>query len=74
MSFEQDGTMKLHVSQPPVDGSANDAVVAALKEFFGLKSSQVEIVRGATSRQKQIRLTDVDPYAIARRIEEARNG
>lgn len=66
--------MKLHVSQPPVDGSANDAVVLALKEFFGVKSAQIEIVRGTTSRQKRIRVTGENPEAIAARIEEARNG
>jgi hypothetical protein len=52
-----DGSLKVYVTAPPEDGRANEAVVEILAEWLGVKRRQVEIVSGATSRNKIVRVT-----------------
>ena len=47
-----DGTYKVHVHAPPVDGAANEAVIEALAEHFHTSKSRVKIVKGETNRNK----------------------
>jgi uncharacterized protein (TIGR00251 family) len=50
---EQNGALKVAVQAPPQDGRANEALVEALREALGLKRSQVELLGGATGRDKR---------------------
>ncbi|MGD0060312.1 MAG: DUF167 domain-containing protein [Verrucomicrobiia bacterium] len=54
---QADGALKVYVTAPPEDGRANEAVVNAIAEWLGVKRRDVEIVRGATSRNKVVRVT-----------------
>ncbi len=54
---QADGSLKVYVTAPPEDGRANEAVVNAIAEWLGVKRRDVEIVRGATSRNKVVRVT-----------------
>lgn len=49
---EQAGALKVAVTAPPEDGRANAALVEVLRNWLGLKRSQIELVGGATSRNK----------------------
>jgi uncharacterized protein (TIGR00251 family) len=49
--------LKVRLTAPPVEGRANEALVAFLAQRLGVRKSQVEIVAGATSRHKMIRVT-----------------
>ncbi len=49
---QPDGTLRVAVSAPPHDGEANDAVVAALAEHFGVARGRVRILRGLRGRHK----------------------
>lgn len=44
------------VREPPVEGRANRAIVAALAEYFKVAPSQVRLVSGHTSRQKIVEI------------------
>lgn len=44
------------VKEPPVEGRANKAVIAALADYFGVPQSQVRILSGAQSRNKVIEI------------------
>lgn len=46
--------LKVKVAAPPVDSAANEAVLELIAETLGCARNQVEILRGATSRHKQI--------------------
>jgi uncharacterized protein len=59
-----DGSLKVYVTAPPEDGRANEAVVEAIAEWLGVKRRQVEIIRGATSRNKVVRITGSTSPAI----------
>jgi uncharacterized protein (TIGR00251 family) len=63
------GALKVAVSQPPEDGKANAALVELLKDYFRLKRSQVELVSGATSRNKLFLLRDCNSEYVLSKIE-----
>jgi uncharacterized protein len=48
--------LKIAVQAPPLDGRANEAVIAFLAETFGLQKSAVELVSGDSARSKVILL------------------
>jgi uncharacterized protein len=48
------GITKVYVDAPANDSKANAAVIQALALHFGIKKSQVQIVRGYTSRNKVV--------------------
>ena len=58
-----DGALKLRVNAPPVDGAANDAVVALLARLLRVPRGVIRIVSGVTSRTK---LVEVEGVARAR--------
>lgn len=49
---EQAGALKVAVTAPPEDGRANQAIIELLRDWLGLKRSQVELASGATHRNK----------------------
>lgn len=51
-----DGTLRVRLHAPPVDGKANLALQAWLAETLGIPKSAVELLRGATARRKQLRV------------------
>jgi uncharacterized protein len=51
------GELTIYVREPAVDGKANDAVARLLAAHLQLPRSRVELVSGATSRQKRFRVS-----------------
>jgi uncharacterized protein len=51
-----DGVLAVKVTTPPVEGRANEAVCRAIAEALGVRPTAVEIVRGAGSRRKHLRV------------------
>ena len=63
---EGDVRLKVRLAAPPVDGKANAELLRFLAEAFGVPVRQVSLLRGATSRQKSVRVD-----APARRPDRA---
>src|SRR6478609_5288720 len=53
--------VKVKVAAPPVEGRANQALVAFLAKELGLKAGDVTLVAGESSRTKRVRLGGLDP-------------
>ena len=51
--------LKLRLTSPPVEGSANKMCTEFLAELLGIAKSRVRILRGAKSRHKTIKIFDV---------------
>ena len=51
-----DGKLLIKVRAKPQDGKANDAVIALLALALGTAPSRFDLLRGATSREKLVRL------------------
>ena len=48
----QSALLHVYVSQPPLDGRANEAVIKALADYFSVKKYQVRLLRGEKSKNK----------------------
>ena len=48
--------LKIRLAAPPVDGRANEALLAFLAEAFGVPARQVTLLSGATGRRKRVRI------------------
>ena len=53
-----DGTWLAHVKAPPVDGKANEALVALIARHFDVRKSRVSIRSGASARVKIVDIVD----------------
>jgi uncharacterized protein len=62
--------LKVQLTAPPVDGAANDALVALVARALGRSRGDVAIVRGQTARRKTVRVAGSTRDALIRRIEE----
>jgi uncharacterized protein (TIGR00251 family) len=47
-----DGALKISLTAPPVDGKANEALIAFLADLLRIPKSSITITSGQTSRQK----------------------
>jgi uncharacterized protein (TIGR00251 family) len=57
----------VRLNAPPVDGAANDALVAFLSDVLEVPRRSIAIVSGHTSRDKRVRVEGMDQEtAIAR--------
>ncbi len=65
-----DGTVKVHLTAPPVEGKANEALLKFLAEILDVPASNLDIVAGATGRDKLISVTDMDAAVLHRKILE----
>ncbi len=52
---EHDGSLRVRVAAPPVDGAANEELVRVLARALDVPARDVEITSGHTSKVKQIR-------------------
>ncbi len=53
---ERAARLKVRLAAPPVDGKANAELLRFLAAAFGVPLRQVRVVRGASSRQKCVRI------------------
>ena len=66
IAWEQ-GILKARLTAPPVDGAANDALIALLAERLHLPKRSISIAHGATSRQKVVEIAGMtETEAMAR--------
>jgi len=52
--------LKVKLTAPPVDGSANEQLIELISETIGIRKSQIKIVRGQSSKRKLIEITGVE--------------
>lgn len=55
-----DSCLKVSLTAPPVDGAANAALKKLLAKLLGVPKSSITILRGATGRQKRLRVEGVE--------------
>jgi uncharacterized protein len=63
---EHNGALRVRLGAPPVDGAANRELMRVLAKSFQVPQTAVEIVSGANSKNKIVRLYGAD----ARRLEQ----
>jgi uncharacterized protein len=63
-----EGGYVAHVTAPPVEGAANDALRRLVAKAAGVAPSRVSVVRGHRGRQKVVRIDGVDEADLRARI------
>lgn len=69
LAGERDGALLVRLAAPPVDGRANDALIAFLAAAFDVPRRRVTLVHGETSRRKRVLIAGLTPAAVRRRLE-----
>ncbi len=67
ITWEQ-GILKVRLTAPPVDGAANEALIALLAEQLDVPKRQVTIVRGSTGRQKTVEIAGITEEILKEKI------
>jgi len=65
---EQDGMLKVCVTQSPEKGKANKALVELLSKLLSLRKSQFELIAGETSHHKKFLVRQITAEELSRRI------
>lgn len=65
---ERNGALKVAVTAPPLEGRANEAVAEVLREALGLRRGQVELIGGATGRDKRFLIRGVSAAELRGRL------
>ena len=52
----EDDAIRVYVTTVPEDGKANKAVVKLLSKALGVPKTRLDLIRGATSRDKMFRI------------------
>jgi uncharacterized protein (TIGR00251 family) len=53
---ERDGRMVVRLAAPPVEGAANDALIAFLSEHYNVPRARIRILSGERSRNKRVEI------------------
>lgn len=54
------GSLHIYVSEPPLEGRANKAVLEALAKYFKVKRGNVVLLSGHKSKIKQFEITEAE--------------
>jgi len=65
-----DGALRVRLAAPPIEGRANEALVAWLAKSLGVPRRDVTLLRGESSRRKQLAI-DVEFATAARWLARA---
>jgi hypothetical protein len=66
--FLEDGTIRIRVIAPPVEGKANAALIEFLSSVLGVRRTAIEIVAGEKSRNKLVTISDIDAATVQERL------
>ena len=63
-----DGVLQVKIAAPPIKGKANERLVAFLSRLLGVGKGSISIIRGHTSRNKLIKISDLSRKDIIERL------
>jgi uncharacterized protein (TIGR00251 family) len=66
LAGSRDGRLLVRVAAPPVEGAANDALIALIAEALAVPKRAVRIVAGERGRQKRIAVAGVSLDAASK--------
>jgi uncharacterized protein (TIGR00251 family) len=65
-----DGTIKVHLTAPPLEGRANEALLKFLSKILDVPVTNIAIVAGVSGRDKLISVRDMDAAILHKRVLE----
>jgi uncharacterized protein (TIGR00251 family) len=61
--------LKIRLAAPPVDGAANDALIAFLSQQLGVSRSTIHLLSGLSSRSKVVAVDGLSAEAVRHRLQ-----
>ena len=65
-----DGTLRVRLTAPPVEGSANKALLELLAHVLGVRTNALEIIAGEKGKDKIISVVDLDAHTVEERVKK----
>jgi uncharacterized protein (TIGR00251 family) len=65
-----DGTLRIRLTAPPVEGSANKALLELLAHILGVRASALEIIAGDKGKDKIVSVVNLDTHTVEERINK----
>ena len=65
---EHNGSLRVRIAAPPVDGAANDELIAVLAKRVKVPKSAVSITSGQSARLKQVRITNATDLELVKTL------
>lgn len=66
---ELGGALKIKIASPPIDGAANAELIKLLSKTFGVPKSEIEILKGETSKNKQLKIYGISAEHFIKSLE-----
>jgi len=71
VGLQEDGTIKIRLMAPPVEGQANAELISFLAAFLGISRDDIEIVAGLDSRRKLISVYNIGTEEVEEKVRAA---
>jgi uncharacterized protein (TIGR00251 family) len=68
ISGVREGLLLVRLAAPPVEGAANQALIALLAESFDVPKRSIRLVSGERSRTKRVEIGGVAPEVLEERL------
>lgn len=65
-----DGTLRVRLAAPPVEGAANKALLELLAHILGVRVNTLEIIAGEKGKDKIISVVDLDAHTLEERVKK----
>ena len=68
VEVQSDGTVRIRLTAPPVEGRANAALIDFLAGVLEVAPSRIEIVAGESGRDKLVSILDMESVEVQQKI------
>ncbi len=65
-----DGTLRVRLVAPPVEGAANKALLDLLARILGVRTNALEIIGGEKGKDKIVSVVDMDAHTVEEKVRK----
>jgi uncharacterized protein (TIGR00251 family) len=65
-----DGTLRIRLAAPPVEGAANKALLDLLADILGVRAGTLEIIAGEKGKDKIVSVENLDANTVEERVKK----
>jgi uncharacterized protein (TIGR00251 family) len=65
-----DGTLRVRLTAPPVEGAANKALLELLAHILGVRPASLEIIGGEKGKDKIVSVVDLDAHTVEEKVRK----
>lgn len=69
LSGVQQGALRIRLTAPPVEGAANEALMAFVAKLLDVSKRDIDILSGHGSRRKVVTVSGLAPREVAARLQ-----